>query len=66
MDIVEVQESGGKVNKTNCDFCGEEPENGVLYEKPASMIVRGELVLSQRNQLLFVCLECLEMEGENM
>ena len=66
MIVIESQHKGGPSNKTACDLCNEEPENGVLVEKPKSMIVNGEVILSYRPKPLFICLECLTFEIENM
>lgn len=52
--------------KTACDLCMEEPENGVLFEKPNSMIVDGQVYVAVRPRPMYVCLECLQMEAENM
>lgn len=66
MCVVETQFDGGNNGKTECDFCGEEPENGALVEKPNSMIVNGQLILAHRPKPLYICLDCLQMELENI
>ncbi|RKD26706.1 hypothetical protein BEP19_16000 [Ammoniphilus oxalaticus] len=65
-EVIEAQYDGGTTVKTKCDFCMEEPENNVLLEKPLSMIVAGQIILSQRNKPLFICLDCLTGEIENI
>lgn len=52
--------------KEKCDLCGEKPENGVLVEKPGSMIVNGQLLLSITAKPLYICLDCLTFEIENV
>jgi hypothetical protein len=66
MKVMETQFDGGKSMRTVCDFCDEEPENGVLIEKPHSMIVKGQRIVSHRPQALYICLDCLQMEIENI
>lgn len=66
MKIMEAQYEAGRINKTTCDFCNEEPENGVLIEKPHSMIINGQLVESHRPKPIHICLDCLVMEIENL
>jgi hypothetical protein len=51
--------------KTTCDFCMDEPENGVLFEKPGTAIVKGKVYLSFSAQPLYICLDCLRFEAEN-
>lgn len=66
MEVIEAQYDGGVSGKIDCDLCNEEPENSVLFEKPNSMIVRGQVIGSYRPKPIFVCLECLEMEADNI
>lgn len=66
MDIIESLFDGGVSVKRECDFCMEEPENGVLLEKPNSMIIKGKVVLAHRPKPLHICLDCLTIEIENM
>lgn len=66
MGVIESQFDGGVSGKTKCDFCDEEPENGILVEKPNSMIISGQLIIAQRPMPLYICLDCLTMELENI
>lgn len=66
MAVIEAQFRGGNHNKLECDFCGEQPENGVLIEKPHSMIHNGQLIISQRRVPIHICSDCLMFEIENM
>lgn len=66
MSVIETQFDGGATNKTACDFCNDEPENGVLIEKPNTMIVNGQMRLSHRPKPLHICLDCLIFEIENL
>jgi hypothetical protein len=66
MEIIESQFTGGMQGKKDCDFCCEESENGVLVEKPNSMIINGQLIVSHRNRPLYICLDCLKEEAENI
>ena len=66
MVVIEAVVNGGFSSKTECDLCMEEPENGVLIEKPNSMIVNGQVFLAHRPKPLHICLDCLTMEIENM
>jgi hypothetical protein len=66
MEVMEAQFNKGKVRKTKCDFCHEEPENRILIEKPGSMIINGELIVSVRKEPLYICLNCLQFEAENI
>jgi len=66
MNILESQFDGGLAQKRECDLCGEEPENNVLIEKPLSMIINGQLLMSHRPKPLHICLDCLIMEIENI
>jgi len=54
------------INKTVCDFCDEEPQYGVLIEKPNSMIVNGQMIMAHRPKPLHICLDCLTREIENL
>ena len=65
MELIEAQYDGGATEKKECDFCMEEPENGVLIEKPMSLIVEGRKLLSRRFQPIYICLGCLEAEIED-
>ena len=66
MVVIEALVNGGFSTKTECDLCMEEPENGVLIEKPNSMIVNCQVFLAHRPKPLHICLDCLTMEIENM
>lgn len=66
MSVIEAQLYGGLTEKKECDFCNEEPENGVLIEKPNSMIVHGQVIVSHRREPLHICMDCLTMEIENI
>ena len=66
MNLVEAQFVAGTTTKTKCDFCGEVPENSALIEKPNSMIVNGQLIISQRAKPIFICLDCLSEEIETI
>ncbi|PGK51310.1 hypothetical protein CN918_26325 [Priestia megaterium] len=66
MTVLETQFDGGKTQKRECDLCMEEPENKVLIEKPSSMIIDGQLILSHRPKPLHICLDCLMVDIENM
>jgi hypothetical protein len=62
MDLIEATYQDGTVSNNECDFCMEEPENGLLIEKPYSYIMNGKKYKSVRKNLLYMCLECFEME----
>jgi hypothetical protein len=66
MSVIEIQTTGKQNRKIQCDFCNEEPENGVLIEKPNSMIINGQMIVSHRKIPLHICLDCLNFEIENM
>ncbi|MEN1989860.1 hypothetical protein [Paenibacillus hubeiensis] len=66
MELIESIHDGGPSGKVDCDFCNEQPENGVLVEKPNSMIFNGQVQVSLRAKPLFVCLTCLQFEVENL
>ena len=66
MKVTEIQRSKAVTGKTKCDLCFEEPENGALVEKPNSAIINGQLYVYQRPEPLYVCLNCLHFELENM
>lgn len=66
MTIMETQYEGEKTNKTVCDFCNEEPGNGVLIEKPNSMIVNDQMIVAHIPKPLYICLDCLNCEIENL
>lgn len=66
MPIIETIVDGGVESKINCDFCNEEPENGVLIEKPNSMIIKGQIQVSYRQKPLHICMGCLQFEIENL
>lgn len=66
MGVIEAVTDGGVSNKRECDLCMEEPENGVLIEKPNSMIVNGQVFVAHRPKPLHICLDCLVMDVENM
>lgn len=66
MAVIEMQFAGGVSKKIACDFCNEVPENGVLIEKPNSMIANGQVIVFQRPEPLHICLDCLVSEVENI
>ena len=51
--------------KCDCDLCNEEPENGILIQKPNVTIHNGQQHIHLRSKPLFVCLECINFEMEN-
>jgi hypothetical protein len=50
--------------KNSCDLCGTLDE--ILVEKPLSSIVNGELFVNHRPKPIWVCLDCLKIETENL
>lgn len=65
-EVIEVHVDGGGQTKTTCDLCFEVPENNALIEKPNSMIIEGRKVIMHRPRPLYICLECLTMEIDNI
>lgn len=59
MELIEAQYDGGRTDKKECDFCMEEPDDGILIEKPMSTIVRGRIIKSRRYGAIYLCTECL-------